>query len=53
MKREPLVSVVVRTCNRPDVLRNALNSICGQTYKNIEVVLVEDGSNASQFLLEE
>lgn len=53
MEREPLVSVIVRTSNRPDVLRNALNSICRQTYKNIEVILVEDGPNISQFIVDE
>ncbi len=53
MEREPLVSVIVRTCNRPNVLRNALDSIRKQTYQNIEVVLIEDGPNASQFLVEE
>lgn len=37
------VSILVRTCNRPDVLRNCLQSIQNQTYENIEVVVVEDG----------
>jgi len=49
----PLVSVVVRTCNRPDTLRETLVSIRNQLYKNIEVVVVEDGPNASERLLKE
>lgn len=37
------VSIIVRTCNRPEVLKNCLRSIQDQTYENIEVVVVEDG----------
>lgn len=42
------VSIIVRTCGRPEVLRNALISIRNQTYSNIEVIIVEDGINASE-----
>ena len=48
---QPLVSVLIRTCGRPHVLRMALNSILEQTYKNIEVVIVEDGNNISEEML--
>lgn len=44
-KECPLVSVVVATYKREDALRNALNSLVEQTYKNIEVVLVDDNAN--------
>ena len=47
----PLVSIIVRTCGRPDVLRETLISIENQTYKNIEVVIVEDGSNISENMI--
>ena len=47
----PLVSIIVRTCNRPDTLRETLCSIRNQIYKNIEVVVVEDGPNTSEKLL--
>lgn len=40
---EPLVSVVVRTRDRKDRLREALSSLLTQTYANLEVVLVNDG----------
>lgn len=53
MGNMPLVSVIIRTCNRPNILRNALESICRQTYKNIEVVIVEDGPNEAEALLKE
>ena len=39
----PLVSVIIRTMNRPVLLGEALNSVKEQTYKNIEVVVVNDG----------
>lgn len=47
----PLVSIIVRTCGKPDVLRNALESIRKQTYSNIEVVVVEDGKNISELFI--
>lgn len=47
-----LVSIIVRTCNRPVVLRENLKSIRKQTYSNIEVIVVEDGMNASQEMIE-
>lgn len=50
---KPLVSIIVRTCNRPDVLRETLISIKNQTYKNIEIVIVEDGKSISKKMLDE
>jgi glycosyltransferase involved in cell wall biosynthesis len=43
-ERRPLVSVVVRTRDRPRPLREALASILAQTYANLEVVVVNAGS---------
>ncbi|MBR3246154.1 MAG: glycosyltransferase family 2 protein, partial [Parasporobacterium sp.] len=37
--REPLVSIVVRTCGRPDTLKLTLDSLRYQTYKNFEVIV--------------
>lgn len=48
---QPLVSVLIRTCGRPQVLKMALNSILKQTYSNIEVVIVEDGTNTAEDML--
>ena len=39
----PLVSVIVRTKDRPGLLANAIRSIAGQTYANVEIVAVNDG----------
>lgn len=42
----PLVSVIVPTCNRPAMLRECLRSIAQQTYGNIEIVVVNDGGES-------
>jgi hypothetical protein len=38
------VSVVIPTHNRPRLLREAVDSVVGQTYHNWEIVIVDDGS---------
>lgn len=43
MSENPLVSIIVRTKDRPKLLKRALQSISAQTYRPIEVVLVNDG----------
>ena len=49
----PLVSVIVRTCGRPYVLRETLISLRKQTYDNVEIVVVEDGENISEAMIKE
>jgi glycosyltransferase involved in cell wall biosynthesis len=39
----PLVSVVVPTYNRPEMLEGCLRSILDQTYPNVEIIVVNDG----------
>lgn len=39
-----LVSVVIPTYNRANIVPNAIESALSQTYKNIEVIVVDDGS---------
>ncbi len=39
----PLVSIIVRTKDRPVFLKRALRSIASQTYRPLEVVIVNDG----------
>ncbi|MBF0099685.1 MAG: glycosyltransferase [Desulfobacterales bacterium] len=37
------VSVVIRTCNRPYSLLQAIDSVNAQTFSNIEIIIVNDG----------
>ena len=44
-KNEPLVSVVMHSFDRFEYLLNAINSIKNQTYKNLELLLINDESS--------
>lgn len=44
MNEKPLVSAIVTTHNRLELLPRALDSVAVQTYPNIELVVVDDGS---------
>ena len=44
MSDSPLVSVVIPTYNRADILADAINSVFAQTYDDIQVIVVDDGS---------
>lgn len=43
-KKEPLISVIVPVYNIEKWLTRCVNSICSQTYRNLEIILVNDGS---------
>ncbi|MDO5980482.1 glycosyltransferase [Flavivirga spongiicola] len=40
-----LISVIVPVYNAEKYLERCVNSICNQTYKNLEIILVNDGSS--------
>lgn len=40
-----LVSVCITTYNRKELLQSTLNSVLSQTYKDIEIIIVDDCSN--------
>jgi glycosyltransferase involved in cell wall biosynthesis len=40
----PKISVVIPTYNNAALLRETLNGVCGQTWKDFEVIVVDDGS---------
>ncbi len=44
MTQEILISVIVPVYNILDYLERCVNSICNQTYRNLEIILVDDGS---------
>lgn len=44
---KPLVSIIVPIFNVEDYLRECLDSICKQSYQNLEIILVDDGSTDS------
>lgn len=43
----PLISIIVPVYNVEGYLDRCLQSICGQTYTNLEIILVDDGSTDS------
>lgn len=48
----PLISVIVRTLNRPDLLTRALTSLSNQSFKQFEVVLINDGGEDVQEIVD-
>ena len=45
----PLVSIIVPVYNVQNSVAHCLDSICAQTWKNIEIILVNDGSKDESF----
>ena len=42
--KSPLVSVIIPSYNHADLLPRAVHSACAQTYKHIEILIVDDAS---------
>ncbi|MCP2029173.1 glycosyltransferase involved in cell wall biosynthesis [Flavobacterium sp. HSC-32F16] len=42
--QKPLVSVIITTYNRNNYLKKALESVLNQSYKNLDIIVVDDGS---------
>tara|TARA_B100000945_G_scaffold321231_2_gene334633 strand:- start:260 stop:988 length:729 start_codon:yes stop_codon:yes gene_type:complete len=46
---QPLVSVVIPSYNRFDFLINAIKSVTNQTYPNVEIIVINDGSTQKEY----
>ena len=44
MNNQPLVSILIPLYNQERYFEKCISSICNQTYKNLEIVVVNDGS---------
>jgi GT2 family glycosyltransferase len=44
MKNDPLVSVVIPTYNRAGIISQTIDNVFQQTYRNFELIVVDDGS---------
>lgn len=53
MEEQKKVSVIIRTCNRPQVLKKAITSVKNQTYSNVEIIVVEDGKPLSEKMIKD
>lgn len=53
MQQAPAVSVIIPTCDRPDLLRVALASLAWQSFTNFEAVVVNDGETDISAVLAE
>jgi len=47
MNIEKLISVIIPTYKRPDLLNKAIESVKKQTYKNVEIIVVDDNEPGS------
>ena len=52
MKQQPLVSVIIPTYSRPNNLVRAIESVLAQTYKNIEIIVVDDNGVGTPYQVE-
>ena len=47
----PLVSMIVPVYNVQDSVARCLESLCAQTWKNIEIILINDGSRDESYAI--
>lgn len=44
MNCNSLISVIIPTCNRKEYLDKAIETVLSQTYKNVEIIIIDDAS---------
>ena len=49
MDKEPLISIIIPVYNTSKYVRRCLDSVVIQTYKNIEIIVIDDGSTDDSF----
>ena len=47
MNKQPLISVIIPVYNLENYIEKCLDSVLSQTYKNLEILVVDDGSTDS------
>lgn len=47
MNNQPLISVIIPTYNEDETIGIAIQSVIDQTYRNLEIIVVDDGSTDS------
>lgn len=52
LTNNPLVSVIIPTYKRPLMLSRAIDSVLNQTYKNIEIIVVDDNNPNTEYRTE-
>ncbi|SDZ79636.1 Glycosyl transferase family 2 [Porphyromonadaceae bacterium KH3R12] len=45
MEKEPLISVIIPVYNGEKYIRPCIENILNQSYKNLEIIVVNDGSS--------
>ena len=40
----PLISVIIPAYNAEKTIRDCLNAVCSQTYRELEIIVINDGS---------
>ena len=48
--KSPLISVIIPSYNRLEYMLRAIESVLNQTYKNLEIIIVNDGSTEEGYL---